>query len=286
MRNILPNEVIQLIFLHCDFKTLCYTRDLQTKQTKNITQYNTLFECILYNKKKNGKWLIHYKKHDITSLLYTAVHMNDTNTLDFLFNCNIIVDLYLFIQAAKIGNLQVITYLFNKNCPWNEEVFNTTLLYSHTNNIQFLLDNACPMTNCTFNAAVSIGNLHIMQLLINYNCPVDNTIFGVATIHDSTIILDWLYNNTSCKMITNTFEDAIITGSHNAIEWLVAHNCPWSDNLILVSIQHVFYEATIFLIHNECPISHSIFADCIAHENCIPTIKDMLYKYYPNYADF
>lgn len=80
----LPTEIIDKIFLYCDFKTLKATRALQSTFIQNTTKFTKLKHCVYSLNYNNARWLLHYKKQDYHEQFVRAIQVDNFKMLYFL----------------------------------------------------------------------------------------------------------------------------------------------------------------------------------------------------------
>lgn len=101
----LPIEIIDKIFLHCDFKTLKATQSIQSPFVLNTTKYNKIKDCFNNQNYNNGHWLLYYKHHDYDKQFIKALRLNKFAMVDFLYAIKYVPPQYIITKANIIYDI-------------------------------------------------------------------------------------------------------------------------------------------------------------------------------------
>lgn len=93
---------------------------------------------------------------------------------------------FIFPEAAKIGNIEVMKWLKDNGCPFNKETFSWAAYNGNLENMKWLHSNGCPWDPWTFASAAKKGILKNMKWLHRNGCPWDRYTIMHAVEHAKT----------------------------------------------------------------------------------------------------
>jgi hypothetical protein len=144
MKLLLPQELLDKIFLYLDYDTLVNCREIQSEFVKSTTHYNCCKDAAINGNLKALKWL---KEQ--------GCPWNE-NT---------------FGVAVKNGNIDTLVWLKENGCPWNSWTFVSAAEHGDLKVLEWLKENGCPWDRYTFVIAALCRNLEILNWLKEQGCP-------------------------------------------------------------------------------------------------------------------
>jgi hypothetical protein len=120
---VLPQEIIDKIFLELDYENLEETRAIQSEYVQKCTEYFNITDASKNGNLENMKWLKEQgcPWNDYT-FEYAATNGNLEN-MKWLKEQGCSLNIHVFNAATENGNLENMKWLKEQGCPWNTRIF-------------------------------------------------------------------------------------------------------------------------------------------------------------------
>lgn len=185
--------------------------------------------------------------------------------------------------AAEQGELTLVSWARDAGCNWDVSVFLSGIKGGQTQTLQHLVDNGCPAPEgkdaCAC-AAATEGGLDVLVWLRERGFDWDEAVCTTAAARGDLPLLQWIHEHGCPWTQDEVFEAAAGGGHINILEWglesgvvfdemtcgaaakggsletlqfLRAHECPWDDSVILLSILKGHCDVFLWAREHGCP---------------------------------
>jgi hypothetical protein len=166
--------------------------------------------------------------------------------------------LYVYVKAAKCGNLEIVKSLVNEwHCPLIADLFNAVIKSQNMETLKWLIEMGCDIDETTFEVAVETGNLEMVIWFKDMGCTMQwNNIFSSAIRGGNIELLKWL-KEQGCMWDEDTIASAICLGDLHILTWLKENGCPWHWNSYGLALSIITTKPHVieWLKENDCPIN-------------------------------
>jgi hypothetical protein len=174
------------------------------------------------------------------------------------------IDLQVYKQSAKLGNLSCLKLLLtantNTNTNMTDDEYNDILyeaaLHGHLDCVDYLVSqHHFTMDETICWAAAKNGHLSILQYLHEHNCPWDRTTTFVATTYNHLPCLEYAVNH-GCPVDCYTSSQAAAQGHLHILQFLHQNaSCPWDHHTLLFAHLHNHTHIYHYALTHNCPQS-------------------------------
>lgn len=199
---VLTQDIIDMIFLYCDWDTLDKTRNLQSNYVKNITEYNDMKYAALYGNFTNLKWLYFNGSILYHNVFEYAAKNTKSNIIEILswlkekkcpYRSETLYYNYMHI------NIDILRWLNNNVIPFDDFECNYKLVDFYINDtsfdiIKYLDKNNGIFTKDMYVYAIMLNDFDLIKWLNKNNCPFDENIFRIAIEFNNLQIINFFYN--------------------------------------------------------------------------------------------
>lgn len=146
---ILPQEILDKIFLYSDYNTLKNCRELQSDHIKKCTEYFDLIQCIEQNGDiLNFKWIYSDKDNHNPNISYInyAVSCQRHDIVKWLRSIGVTWDTCTLAYAVEeIPDLKYMKWLYSEGAPLSSScVFSTAVRHSDIEILEWLKKEGAP----------------------------------------------------------------------------------------------------------------------------------------------
>lgn len=201
---VLTQDIIDMIFLYCDWDTLNKTRKLQSNYVKNITEYNDMKYAALYGNFKNLKWL-----YFNGSILYHNV---------FEYSA----------KNTKSNIIEILSWLKEKKCPYRSETLYYNYMHIHIDILRWLNNNVVPFDDfdCDYKIVdiyINDTEFNLIKYLDKNNGIFTKDMYVYGIIGNNTNLIKWL-NENNCPYDQKIFSIAIEFNNLEIINFFYKEN--------------------------------------------------------------
>jgi len=191
---------------------------------------------------------------------------------------------FIYIGAARLGQLEAIKWLRNEGCKWDRSAYTFAAMGGHLNVMKYLRSQRCPWSEDACFEAVGGGHLHvlrwaydsglrfplfsnqlsmiaaregymdILEWLLEVRVPIGPPTWKAATARGRLEVLQWLQDHNIPRPEGESLCNiAARSGRINVLEWARAQGMPWNESTCIEAAAEGELETLKYLRRGGCP---------------------------------
>jgi hypothetical protein len=168
---------------------------------------------------------------------------------------------YLYIQAAKTGNIEVLQFLYSSqtndaNGTENQFNFICRVAADHEqfDTLKWIISNGYADVASVTEHLAGSGNIDMLHWAHEqYGCTLNERTVANAAKHGHMECVQWLHSTMNCPWDQETCLNAAKYGHLHVLKWVRERGCPWDNDTSSNAALHGHLEVVQWAHANGCP---------------------------------